>query len=59
MNINDSILEHFDNVTGYDLVELNPLRDINRKTEQIALNILFKTIKRIEELKDKEIEESF
>ena len=53
----ESKLEHFDKVTSYDIVELNPLRDVSRKTEQIALNILAKTINKINELEDKEIEE--
>lgn len=57
MEICDYIIEHFDKVTSYDIVELNPLRDISRKTEQIALNILAKTINKINELEDKEIEE--
>ena len=58
MELGDEILNHFDKVSAYDLVELNPLRDVNRKTEQIALNLLFKVIKKIEELPDKKIEET-
>lgn len=57
MEICDYIIENFDKVSSYDLVELNPLRDISRKTEQIALNILAKTINKINELPEKEIEE--
>ena len=57
MEICDYIIEHFDKVTSYDIVELNPLRDVSSKTEQIALNILAKTINKINELEDKEIEE--
>lgn len=57
MELNDEILKYFDKVSAYDLVELNPLRDISRKTEQIALNILFKTLKEVEKLPDKKIEE--
>lgn len=57
MEICDYIIEHFDKVTSYDIVELNPLRDVSRKTEQIALNILAKTINKINELEDKQIEE--
>ena len=57
MEICDYIIEHFDKVTSYDIVELNPLRDVSRKTEQIALNIIAKTINKINELEDKEIEE--
>ncbi len=59
MKLNDEVLKYFDKVNGYDLVELNPLRDSNRKTEQIALNLLFKVIKKVEELKDKNIEETY
>ncbi|MCI8347523.1 MAG: hypothetical protein HFJ12_06245 [Bacilli bacterium] len=59
MNISDEILKYFDKISAYDLVELNPLRDQNRKTEQIALNILFKTLKEVEKLPDKKIEELY
>lgn len=59
MNISDEILKYFDKISAYDLVELNPLRDQNRKTEQIALNILFKIIKEVEKLPDKKIEELY
>ena len=38
--VNEVILNHLDQVTSYDLVEFNPLRDKDRKTEQIAVNIL-------------------
>lgn len=57
MEICDTIIENFDKVSSFDLVELNPLRDVNRKTEQIALNILAKTIKKIEQLPEKELDE--
>lgn len=57
MEICDYIIENFDKVSSYDIVELNPLRDVSRKTEQIALNILAKTINKLNELPDKEIEE--
>ena len=63
MQICDYIIDNFNKVTSYDLVELNPLRDVNRKTEQIGLNILAKTLKKIDSLPDKvikkEIEEYF
>ena len=42
------ILNHLENVSSFDLVELNPLRDTERKTEQIALNILANLIKKID-----------
>ena len=40
MQINEYIVKHMRDVLSFDLVEFNPLRDIDRKTEQIALNIL-------------------
>lgn len=59
MEICDTILEHFNEVTAFDLVEFNPLRDVNRKTEQIAINILAKTLKRIEQLPEVEVEDEY
>lgn len=41
----DYILKNKNNVKSIDLVELNPLRDNNKITEEIALNILNKIIK--------------
>jgi arginase len=52
MAINKNVINHFDHVVSYDLVEYNPLRDINRKTEQIAINIIAQIIKNAEK-KDK------
>ena len=46
MQLIDMILDKFDNVLSFDLVEFNPLRDIGKKTEQIAVNILAKVIKK-------------
>lgn len=40
MAITDSLKKHIDEIVSFDLVEFNPLRDQNRKTEQIAVNIL-------------------
>ncbi len=40
MEISQYIGNHIKEVVSFDLVEFNPLRDINRKTEQIAINIL-------------------
>lgn len=48
MKINEIILKHMDEVVSYDLVEFNPLRDQNRKTEQIAINLLAQAIKAAE-----------
>lgn len=59
MELCDNILTNFDKLSAFDLVELNPLRDISRKTEQIAVNILFKVLKKVEELPDKKIEELY
>lgn len=44
LTINKLILKHMDKVVSYDLVEFNPLRDRDRKTEQIALNLLAQII---------------
>lgn len=44
LTINKLILKHMDKVVSYDLVEFNPLRDRERKTEQIALNLLAQII---------------
>lgn len=51
MKINEQIIKHMNDVLSFDLVELNPLRDINRKTEQIALNILSQIIRAAEKKK--------
>ena len=49
MTINEEILKHMDQIVSLDLVEFNPLRDNNRKTEQIAVNILAQMIKAVEQ----------
>ncbi|MBR5370354.1 MAG: arginase [Bacilli bacterium] len=51
MKINEYIINHMKDVVSFDLVEFNPLRDVNRKTEQIALNILAQVIKAVEKKK--------
>ena len=51
MQINEYIVKHFKDVLSYDLVEFNPLRDVDRKTEQIALNILAQIIRAAENKK--------
>ena len=48
MQMNEYIMKNINNVLSYDLVEFNPLRDIERKTEQIALNLLAQIIKTAE-----------
>lgn len=51
MSINEYIIKHINDVLSYDLVEFNPLRDLNRKTEQIALNLLAQIIRAAENKK--------
>jgi len=51
MKINNYIINHMNQVLSYDLVEFNPLRDVNRKTEQIALNLLAQVIRAAENKK--------
>ena len=52
MQILNEVLKHTDVICSMDIVELNPLRDVNRKTEQIALNILANTVQKIEKTKN-------
>ena len=51
MQINEYIIRHMQSVLSYDLVEFNPLRDVDRKTEQIALNLLAQVIRAAENKK--------
>ena len=51
MKINECIIKHMKEVVSFDLVEFNPLRDQERKTEQIAINILSQIITAAEEKK--------
>jgi arginase len=51
MEINEYIVKNIKDILSFDLVEFNPLRDIDRKTEQIALNILAQIIKAAENKK--------
>ena len=51
MKINEELMKHMDKILSFDLVEFNPLRDIDRKTEQIALNILAQMIRSAENKK--------
>ena len=44
LKINEFILKRMKDVVSFDLVEFNPLRDVYRKTEQIALNLLAQII---------------
>lgn len=56
MNINNLIIAHMKDIISYDLVEFNPLRDENRKTEQIALNILAQIINAVNKKNENEFE---
>ena len=51
MKINEYLVNHMKDIVSFDLVEFNPLRDIDRKTEQIALNILAQIIRAAENKK--------
>lgn len=51
MQINEYLVKNFKDILSFDLVEFNPLRDIERKTEQIALNILAQIIRAAENKK--------
>ena len=51
MKINEYLINHMQDIVSFDLVEFNPLRDIDRKTEQIALNILAQMIRAVENKK--------
>ena len=51
MKINEYLVNHMKDIISFDLVEFNPLRDIERKTEQIALNILEQIIRAAENKK--------
>ena len=44
MQINEQLVKHMKEILSFDMVEFNPLRDIGRKTEQIALNIVTQII---------------
>lgn len=48
MQINEYLVKHIKDIVSYDLVEFNPLRDVDRKTEQIALNLLAQIIRAVE-----------
>ncbi len=51
MKINEYLVKHMNDILSFDLVEFNPLRDQDRKTEQIALNILTQIINAAEKKK--------
>lgn len=48
MLINEQLVKHIKEILSYDIVEFNPLRDIDRKTEQIALNLVTQIIRAAE-----------
>ena len=47
--ITDEVLKYKDKIKSWDLVEFNPLKDEDKKTEKIAINILEKVISNIKE----------
>ncbi|MBR4694310.1 MAG: arginase [Bacilli bacterium] len=51
MKINEYLVKHINEILSFDLVEFNPLRDQDRRTEQIALNILTQIINAAEKKK--------
>jgi len=53
----EEVLKHVNDISSMDIVEFNPLRDENRKTEQIALNLLARTVQVVEEKKGKYFQE--
>ena len=57
MKILSSVLTHVNDITSFDLVEFNPMRDENRKTEQIAINMIARVVQKIEKYKGKIIKE--
>lgn len=56
-DILEAVLKHVNEISSMDIVEFNPLRDENRKTEQIALNLLARTVQVVEERKGKFFQE--
>ena len=48
VKLNKLILNHINDIVSYDLVEFNPLKDENRKTEQLALNLLAQVLRAAE-----------
>ena len=51
MQISEYLAKHINDILSFDLVEFNPVRDIDRKTEQIALNIATQMINAAEKKK--------
>ncbi len=47
--ITDEVLKYKDKIKSWDLVEFNPLKDEDKKTEKIAVNILEKIISNVKE----------
>lgn len=56
-DILEAVLKHVNDISSMDIVEFNPLRDEDRKTEQIALNLLARTVQVVEERKGKYFQE--
>ena len=49
----EEVLKHINSISSMDIVEFNPLRDEDRKTEQLALNMVARTVQVVEEVKGK------
>ena len=48
----DAVLTHANELIAFDIVEFNPTKDPDRKTEQIALNILAKMTSTLDDFKE-------
>ena len=53
MEILEEVLKHINSISSMDIVEFNPLRDEDRKTEQLALSMVARTVQMVEEVKGK------
>ncbi len=53
MELLNELLKHVNEIASMDIVEFNPLRDEERKTEQVALNMLAQTVHVVEKVKGK------
>ena len=51
MEVLEEVMKRINQVSSMDIVEFNPLRDENRKTEQIALNMLARVVQVVEKEK--------
>ena len=47
LEVASEVMKHKDQISSFDIVEFNPLNDIDEKTKEIALNILNKMIETV------------